>query len=108
MPVTKSAQKAMRVSMRKRKRNYAVRAKVKEIIKETLAAIKAQKVEESRSLLKKAYKIIDLAAKKRVYAKRNAARKKARLARALNTLQAKGETKTPSSEISAKSKDKKS
>jgi len=83
MPTTKSAQKAMRQSEKRKIRNYKTRRNVKEVIKEFLSLVKSKNLEEAKKLLPKAFSIIDKAAKTHVLHKNNAARKKARLSAAL-------------------------
>lgn len=80
MPITKSAQKAMRGSLRKRAFNEARKRKLKAIIKKIEKTVKTDK-KEAEKLLPEAYSIIDKVAKKGVIKKNNASRKKARLTR---------------------------
>jgi len=87
MPTTKSAQKAMRQSEKRKIRNYKTRRNVKEVIKEFLSLVKSKNLEEAKKLLPKAFSIIDKAAKTHVLHKNNAARKKARLSAALMKLE---------------------
>jgi small subunit ribosomal protein S20 len=81
MPITSSAKKAERASLRKQvfnlRRNRAMKVAVKEV--KDLAA--AGKHDDASKLLTKAYQAIDKAAKRGVIKDNNAARKKARLAR---------------------------
>ncbi|HXK35309.1 MAG TPA: 30S ribosomal protein S20 [Candidatus Paceibacterota bacterium] len=81
MPITKAAEKALRVSARKKifndRRVKAMKIAVKKV--EKLAHEK--KAKESKEALRVAYKMIDKAAAQGVIKKNNAARKKARLAR---------------------------
>jgi len=76
MPITKSAQKALRQSRRRKKINLARKEAMKGAIKD------AQKIKSSEAL-SLAYKAIDKAVKKGVIKKQTAARKKSRLTRFL-------------------------
>ena len=78
MPITKSAKKALRQSIRRAKQNRvrkdAFRSAVK-LVKQAGASGK----ENLNELISAAYKAIDKAAKTNVISKRTAARKKSRL-----------------------------
>ena len=76
MPITKSAQKALRQSERRRKLNLRNKEAMKSAIKET----KKLKTPEALSV---AYKAIDKAVKRGVIKKTAANRKKSRLAKLL-------------------------
>lgn len=80
MAITKNAEKAHRVS--KRKRVYNVRRKVAlhDTVKEYRTLATAGKKDEAAKLLPKVYKAIDKAAKGGVIKKNTASRKKSRLA----------------------------
>jgi len=80
MPITKSAQKAIRSSARKRGHNEHRKRVLKEIIKKIEKLAKADK-KEAQKLLASAYQAIDKAAKGGVIKKNNAARKKSRLSK---------------------------
>lgn len=80
MPITKSAQKAMRSSMKKKAVNDSRKRVMKEVIKKVVKTAKDDK-KKAESMLSNAYSAIDKAAKKGVIKKNNAARKKASLAR---------------------------
>lgn len=80
MPITKSAQKAIRGSARKRAFNDRKKRAMKELIKKIEKLIKSDK-KEAAKLLSSAYQAIDKAAKGGVIKKNNAARKKSRLSR---------------------------
>lgn len=91
MPVIKSAKKQMRQALKRRARNFPVRSELRTMFKKELVLIKDGKVEEAVKLLPLVYSIIDTACKKNILHANNAARKKSRLAVAINTLQGKGE-----------------
>jgi len=80
MPITKSAHKAVRGSLRKKAFNDGKKRAMKEVIKKVQKVAKTSK-EEAEKMLSSAYSIIDKAAKKGVIKKNNASRKKARLSR---------------------------
>ena len=79
MPITKSAQKAFRQSIRKKKIILKKKEAVKKILKEIKKLKSEGKTEEVLKLLSRAYKAIDKAAKRGVIKKRTASRKKSRL-----------------------------
>lgn len=87
MPIIKSAKKALRVSEKKAEANRLVKAKVKDSLKGARIAIEKgdKKVNEKIS---KAYRELDIAAKKNVIHKNKAARLKSRLAKKLATTSA--------------------
>ena len=80
MPITQSAKKAIRGSLRKKAFNDRRKRVMKEVIKKIEKTIKTDKAEASK-MLSNAFQIIDKAAKKGVIKKNNAARKKSRLSR---------------------------
>lgn len=86
MPVTKSAQKALRKEKRRRARNRIYKEKMKTLVKETKSLIEEKKTEEARKILPRLYKILDKSAKVGVIKKNTASRKKARITKLLNKL----------------------
>ena len=80
----------MRQNIRRRARNYPIRSELKSLFKKELKYIDDGNLEEAAKFLPQVYSIIDTACKKNIIQSNNAARKKSRLARALNELQAKG------------------
>ena len=80
MPITQSAKKAVRSSLRKKAFNDSRSRAMKEIIKKIEKIAKTDK-NEARGMLPGAFAIIDKAAGKHVIKKNNAARKKSRLSR---------------------------
>lgn len=80
MPITQSAKKAIRGSLRKKAFNDAKKRVMKEVVKKVEKIAKTDKA-EALKMLSSAFSIIDKAAKRGVIKKNNAARKKARLAR---------------------------
>jgi len=97
MPIIKSAKKALRVSIRRKAENDLTRAKVKSAVKGVRVGL--LKKDDAKELIQKAYKELDLAAKKHVIHKNKASRLKSRLAK----LADKGVT-APAAKKSAKKK----
>lgn len=79
MPITKSAKKALRVSVRRKKENNATKAKLKNAIKG--ARIGAAKNSLTKEALSDLYRQVDIAAKKKYMHKNKAARLKSRIAK---------------------------
>ena len=86
MPQRKSALKELRKSLRRRKRNLAVKRKVKETIKRFKRAVQQNDISLSQEALREVYKVLDKAASKRVIHPNKAARKKSRAALLLKKL----------------------
>jgi len=80
MPITKSAKKAIRGSLRKKAFNDARKRQMKELIKKIEKAVKSDQA-GAITMLSAAFAAIDKAAKKGIIKKNNASRKKARLAK---------------------------
>ena len=83
MPIIKAAIKYLRQSERHRKRNRALKTRMKEGIKEIVKMAQAKKFDEVARQLPAITSLIDKAAKKNILHDNNAARKKSRLARLL-------------------------
>jgi len=79
MPITRSAKKAQRASLRKEVFNLRRKRTMKDAVKEVRALAAAGKREEAAAKLAPAYKAIDKAAKRGVIKDNTAARKKSRL-----------------------------
>lgn len=84
MPIIKSAKKAMRVSLRRKKINQKRKDASRAVLKKIRSAMKEKNKEEGLKLLPLAYKAFDKAAKTGVIKKNAANRKKSRLAKLLN------------------------
>ena len=80
MPITQSAKKAIRGSLRKKAFNDQRKKVMKEIIKKIEKVVKIDRSEAAK-LIHSAFQAIDKAAQKGVIKKNNAARKKSRLSR---------------------------
>lgn len=83
MPITKSAQKAMRGSARKRVFNLATIGKYKDAVKAARKAVAVGKKDEAQKALSAAFRELDKAAKKHVIHANKAARLKSRLSKAI-------------------------
>lgn len=89
MPILKSSKKGMRQSAARKIRNFPIRSELKTYIKKILLLVKENKAEEAKALLPQVYKVIDMASKKNIIHKKNAARKKSRISKMLNPSKAK-------------------
>ena len=79
MPITKSAKKALRQSLRRRARNIQKKKKLKDLLKEVQNLISQKKIGEAKKLLPQVYKLLDKAAKTGLIKENTAARKKSRI-----------------------------
>lgn len=86
MPITKSAKKALRQSLKRKARNLIYKKKIKSLLKKVKKLVLAKKIEEAKALLPQLYKILDKAAKVGVIKKNTAARKKSRIAKLLKKI----------------------
>ncbi|KKU86800.1 MAG: 30S ribosomal protein S20 [Candidatus Wildermuthbacteria bacterium RIFCSPHIGHO2_01_FULL_47_27] len=84
MPVTQSAKKAVRQSLRRKARNLIYRKKIKALVKEARVLVSQKKYGEAKQLLPKIYQALDKAAKVGVIKKNAASRRKARLTKLIN------------------------
>lgn len=87
MPSHKSAEKRIRTSERSRVRNKAKKTRMKSLIKELRGS---QSQEQAMEMYKKVSSHLDRIATHGVIHKKNAARKKARLARFIKSIGAQG------------------
>ncbi len=99
MPVTKSAEKQVRVSERKRLRNKSIRSLCKTNITKAERLIFSGELETAQKVVVAAISSLDKAAEKGVIHPNNAARRKSRLMKKLNQSQAPSSAKssTPAS-----------
>ncbi len=95
MPVTKSAQKQMRVSARKQIHNQPIRSQCKTLITKAEKLIFTGKLEEARQAVTEAIGSLDKAAERGVIHANNAARRKSRLMKKLNDAQASAPAQAP-------------
>lgn len=84
MPLTKSAKKALLTDRRRKVENDLTRAKVKSAIKGAKIAIREENTEAINELMAKAYRELDIAAKKNVIHRNKAARLKSRLSKKIS------------------------
>lgn len=89
MAITKSAKKAIRQNISRRKRNLVYKNQIKKLIKEARNLVLAKKIDEAKNMLSKVYKILDKSAKTGVIKKNTASRKKSRIANLINKNSAK-------------------
>ena len=78
-----ASKKDIRVSLRRRLRNYAIRKEVRKLTKDFLRIAKQGDAEAATKLLPQVYSVLDKAVKKNILHKNNAARKKSRLSKVL-------------------------
>ena len=86
MPITKSAKKALRQSIRKRKYNLKRKESIKIAVKKIKKSLSLKNKEEAAKLLPLAYKAYDKAAKTGALNKNAASRKKSRLIKMINLI----------------------
>jgi len=87
LPVTKSAQKQVRVTERRRLRNKSIRSRCKTNITKAERLIFSGELESAQKAVVAAISSLDKAAEKGVIHPNNAARRKARLMKKLNEVQ---------------------
>ncbi len=83
-PITKSAKKALRQSLRRKAKNLQKTRKLKDLLKEVRNLISQNKVEEVKKILPQVYKLLDKAAKVGLIKKNTASRKKSRITKAIS------------------------
>lgn len=86
MANTRSAEKQMRQSEKRRLRNAGIRSGVRTAVKGVRSAIESGSVDEARVQWSRTIKVLDKAATKGVVHKNAVARRKSRLTRQLNAL----------------------
>ena len=84
MPITKSAQKALRQSKRRKVQNTRRKTKFRSLVKEFRKAVSAKDFDKAKQMLPGVYKALDKAAKTDALKKNTANRNKSRLARLLS------------------------
>lgn len=83
MPITKSAKKALRQSIKKKKRNLIYKRKIAKLVKKIKELAALGEKEKIKKLLPAIYKALDKAAKAKIIKKGTAARKKSRIAKSV-------------------------
>ncbi|MBN1418480.1 MAG: 30S ribosomal protein S20 [Planctomycetes bacterium] len=96
MPTSLQATKRVRQNEKRRIRNKGLRSVAKTFSKKVVAAVQAGNLEAAEKELRTAFQKIDKAAKKSVFHRNNAARRKARLARMVHALEVKSRGAAPS------------
>ncbi len=84
MPITRSAKKALRNATRRRVFNIRRKTVMKRAVKQVRTLVAAKETTDAGMALRTAYQAIDKAAKRGIIKRNAAARKKSRLAHALN------------------------
>lgn len=84
MPITASAKKALRQSIKRREKNLKQKEAYKHLVKEVRKFAAAGKTAEAEKLLPQLYKALDKATKTNVIKKNKASRLKSRLSRSLS------------------------
>ena len=83
MPIKKSAKKFMKSSKKKQVRNFAVKRRMKDLIKKTGKHIKSGDLKKAKEFSRKAFQMIDKAGQKKIIKKNKVNRKKRQLSRDL-------------------------
>ena len=83
MPIIKSAKKALRQNISRRRKNLKKKAELKTIIKQYKKAVIAKDKEKTAEYLSQVYKKLDKAAKTNLIKKNKASRLKSRLSKLL-------------------------
>jgi small subunit ribosomal protein S20 len=86
MPITKSAKKALRSSLKKRSFNDKRRRAMRDVLKQIKKSSSTDQAKDALALIPEAYKAIDKATKHGVIKKNTASRKKSRLTLSLNKI----------------------
>lgn len=85
MPITQSAKKALRQSIRRKAQNLRRKNSYKNTLKEFKSLVAASKKDDAKKLLPKVYKSLDKAAKTGVIKKNKSARLKSSAAKLVST-----------------------
>lgn len=86
MPITKSAKKALKQNIRRRKRNLERKKKMKAVIKAYKEFLSENKKEEAQKALSQVYKTLDKLAKVKFLKKGKVNRLKSKLTKKLSTV----------------------
>ncbi len=89
MPITKSAKKALRQSLKRKARNLRQMKKLKAVLKKIRLLAAEKKTEDAKKLMPLIYKSLDKAAKTGLIKKNTASRKKSRITKSLTRALAK-------------------
>ncbi|MBI5306157.1 30S ribosomal protein S20 [Candidatus Wolfebacteria bacterium] len=85
MPIIKSAEKALRQNIRRRKINVARKTELKSVIKQFKKLIIEGKKDEAKNYLSQVYKKLDKSAKVNLIKKNKASRLKSRLSKLIKS-----------------------
>jgi small subunit ribosomal protein S20 len=86
MPITRSAKKALRKSLKRQKENKIRKEVIKRAKKEFLRALGEKNIEKAKECLSLYYKAVDKAMKSKVIKKNTASRLKSKMAKKLKSL----------------------
>ncbi len=86
MPQRRNAIKALRVNHKKHMANLDIKTDLKKTVKNFLSLVNKKSKEEAKAALSAVYKKIDKAAKRNIFSKNTAARRKSRFSRLLLSL----------------------
>lgn len=85
MPITKSAKKAHRKSLRNRERNLGRKAALAKALKTFSRLLKEKKLDEAKNYFPQVQKALDKAVKQKILKVNTASRKKSKLARKIKS-----------------------
>ena len=83
MAITKSAKKALRQNITRKKRNIVRKKNLKSALKQARTLISQKKINEAKELLPKIYKTLDKSAKTGIIKKNTASRQKSRITKVI-------------------------
>jgi len=83
MPITKTAKRALKKSLKRREKNVLQKEVLKKTEKKFLKLVASSNTEEAKKILNVLYKLLDKAAKTNLIKKNKAKRDKSRLAKKL-------------------------
>ena len=83
MPITKTAKRALKKSLKRKERNLLKKVVLKKTEKKFLKLLASSNTEEAKKILNVLYKLLDKAPKTNLIKKNKAARDKSRLAKKL-------------------------
>lgn len=86
MPIIKSAKKRMVQNLKRRQRNFRMRGKLHDTVRELQDTIKSGNKADAVKALSKSYKVIDTAVKKNILHRNTANRRKSSLAKAVDSI----------------------
>ncbi len=86
MPNHKSTAKRLRQDMKRREKNVGVKSRIKTLTKKVRTSVSEKNADAAQENLRSVNSVLDTAAKKHVIHPRNAARRKSRLTRLVNSL----------------------